>query len=436
MLYGMGQAGLQHVGLPTDFDIQRKQYSDALKGAQVQVEQAHQRLLEQQQQYQQGLVTYQDPRTGFTYQVPPSVLPKLVPATVTGGYSLDKQTLANQGRFGVEQMKAMINAGIVRKYLDSVDENGNPGVQMLNQNGVPMGFVPGAVAKSFVPTYSTTQQHVQDKNGVWQVFDVTTAKTPGIPPGTGRVPSGSTPAIPSPTTPSISPTAPSGIPPAVKTRISPTSPAGKAMSRKGPVARPIQTSSGQPLESPKAEESVIGVDSQGNQVMASAGDAGRLGLTDVQKADANTVSSTRTARRWMSDIATVPGSDPRKDPTHAGVKELIDDLDKRGELGTIASRWNDFMAGKVGAGDPEYQALKTKLGLSNTLLAKLHVGARGNWFLIDEFNRLADAGKLTGEALKAAYGSEMDYVGRAQMMPQGRTNAPGGNWNAKTGRFE
>src|SRR5215471_18276805 len=229
MLYGMGQAGLQHVGLPTDFDIQRKQYSDALKGAQVQVEQAHQRLLEQQQQYQQGLVTYQDPRTGFTYQVPPSVLPKLVPATVTGGYSLDKQTLANQGRFGVEQMKAMINAGIVRKYLDSVDENGNPGVQMLNQNGVPMGFVPGAVAKSFVPTYSTTQQHVQDKNGVWQVFDVTTAKTPGIPPGTGRVPSGSTPAIPSPTTPSISPTAPSGIPPAVKTRISPTSPAGKAM---------------------------------------------------------------------------------------------------------------------------------------------------------------------------------------------------------------
>ena len=77
------------------------------------------------------------------------------------------------------------------------------------------------------------------------------------------------------------------------------------------------------------------------------------------------------------------------------------------------------MAGKVGAGDSEYTALRTKLGLSNTLLMNVHVGNRGGSEMLEHFQDLANAGKMSGPTLKAAYGSELNYVRGSQMLPAG-----------------
>ena len=57
MLYGMGQAALQHAGLPTDYDIQRSNFEQALKQGQLQVDQAKQQMLEQGQQWQEQQAT-------------------------------------------------------------------------------------------------------------------------------------------------------------------------------------------------------------------------------------------------------------------------------------------------------------------------------------------------------------------------------------------
>ena len=35
------------------------------------------------------------------------------------------------------------------------------------------------------------------------------------------------------------------------------------------------------------------------------------------------------------------------------IVQLVDKLDSEGKLGPLACRWNEFMAGKFGAGDPE-----------------------------------------------------------------------------------
>lgn len=170
---------------------------------------------------------------------------------------------------------------------------------------------------------------------------------------------------------------------------------------------------------------VIGTDKGGNTVLASMGQAQQLGLKNTMKADTNDVTKAMTSRQWVNDIADIPGSDPRTNPQGVGVKQLIDDLAAQGKLGVITSRWNDFMAGKVGAGDPEYAALRAKLGLSNTLLMNVHVGNRGGSYMTEHFEDLANAGKMDARTLQSAYGSEIDYVRRKQMLPGGG-GAPSG----------
>jgi hypothetical protein len=111
------------------------------------------------------------------------------------------------------------------------------------------------------------------------------------------------------------------------------------------------------------------------------------------------------------------------DPSDMGIRQLIDKLDSEGKLGPLASRWNDFLAGKWGAGDPEYKALSTKLGLSSTLLMQAHAGNKGGSFMLEHFEDLANDKKLDGPTLKAGFNSEINYVTDRAMDP----NPP--NWN-------
>jgi hypothetical protein len=89
---------------------------------------------------------------------------------------------------------------------------------------------------------------------------------------------------------------------------------------------------------------------------------------------------------------------------------LIAKLDKSGDLGKIAGRWNEFMAGKVGEGDPDYVRLRTMLGFMNTALVRAHFGARGAAQILDRFDNYAAAGKMDAATLRAALETEKDFV--------------------------
>jgi hypothetical protein len=157
------------------------------------------------------------------------------------------------------------------------------------------------------------------------------------------------------------------------------------------------------------------------------GNAQTLGLKNPMKAEAADVTKTLTARQWVNELADIPGVNPRVNPSGAGISQLIDDLDKQGKLNPLASRWNDFMAGTWGAGDPEYAALRAKMGLSNTLLMQVHVGSKGSSSqLLQHFEDLANAGKMDGPTLKSSYNSELDYVRKKQMLPGGGGSHPAG----------
>jgi len=175
-------------------------------------------------------------------------------------------------------------------------------------------------------------------------------------------------------------------------------------------------------------QSVIGTDPKtGRDVLVSEAEAKSLGLTGIMKADAADVSKALSARHWIplaEKTATIQRTDQNDaksaaaNPEEMGILQLIDDLDKRGKLGVIASRWNDFLAGNVGSGDPEVEALRAKMGLSSTLLMNAHVGNRGGSFMLEHFENLANEKKMDANTLRSGVKSELDYIKDRAMMPQ------------------
>src|SRR5262249_44268146 len=127
---------------------------------------------------------------------------------------------------------------------------------------------------------------------------------------------------------------------------------------------------------------VIGTDPKtGQAVLVPMSQA--QGLTNTIQAPEDTVNKAFAARHWLA-LASKPGP-AGASPDDLSIAQLIDKLDAAGKLGPIASRWNDFMAGKVGAGDPDVTALRTKMGLSTTLLMQAHVGNRGGAGMLEHF---------------------------------------------------
>lgn len=79
-------------------------------------------------------------------------------------------------------------------------------------------------------------------------------------------------------------------------------------------------------------------------------------------------------------------------------------------LGPAAGRWSEFWTGKVGAPNPQFAELRTNVGLLQTLLMRMHVGARGGQQLLSHFKDLIDAGKQSPENLRAALGTIRAYA--------------------------
>jgi hypothetical protein len=165
---------------------------------------------------------------------------------------------------------------------------------------------------------------------------------------------------------------------------------------------------------------VVGEDAEGNSILTSVEDARKQGLKNLTTADADLQNKSMAARHWLT-LANKQGDTPET----MGINQLIDKMDKAGKLGVVASRWNDFMAGKVGAGDPDFTALRAKMGLANTKLMQAHVGSRGGSFMLEHFEDLANAKKMNAETLKAAVGSETNYMQDVAMLPKSKQGGKG-----------
>ena len=164
----------------------------------------------------------------------------------------------------------------------------------------------------------------------------------------------------------------------------------------------------------KGRQPVTGTDAEGHSVLVPASEA--KDLSNVMKADADIVNKSTAARHWLT-LADKPGSE-NGPSQNMGITQLIDKLDKEGKLGAITSRWNDFLSGKIGAGDPDYTALRAKMGLSATKLMQAHVGSRGGAFMMEHFEDLANAKKMDAANLKAGFNSERDYMNDVAMLPK------------------
>jgi len=141
-----------------------------------------------------------------------------------------------------------------------------------------------------------------------------------------------------------------------------------------------------------ANKPVIGFDSDGNQVLTSGTNAQQLGLSeirDVGQAEAEKVTNARSLLPVFNN----------SNPTDRGAMQLAQDLDRQGKLGPLASRYQEFMAGTYGKGDPEVEELRTKMGLLATGLMQVHVGARGSAQMLEHFEDMANAKKMDGPTL-------------------------------------
>jgi hypothetical protein len=150
----------------------------------------------------------------------------------------------------------------------------------------------------------------------------------------------------------------------------------------------------------------------GKTVMAPLSQAQAMGLKDLAKADPDDQRKAMSARHFL-ELA------DNSDPTEPGIMQIINKLDKEGQLGAVASRWNDLMAGRIGA-DPtggDFEKLRVAMGLGTTALMNLHVGSRGGSYLMEHFEDMANAKKMNAQTLRAGVAQEIQYARQRAMQP-------------------
>lgn len=92
-------------------------------------------------------------------------------------------------------------------------------------------------------------------------------------------------------------------------------------------------------------------------------------------------------------------------------QKSLDLIDQQiNSLGPIAGRWSEYWAGKVGVTDTNFVKLRTNVGLLQTALMRMHVGARGGMQIMEKFSDLINAGKMSPENMRAALQEIIDYA--------------------------
>lgn len=119
------------------------------------------------------------------------------------------------------------------------------------------------------------------------------------------------------------------------------------------------------------------------------------------------------------------------------VKKFIDRIRlelKTTSVGPLAGRWNNLWTTKAGLDNPDFARMRTDTGLLQTLLMRMHVGARGGSEMLEHFKEMIDAGKQSPDNMRAAmdeieaYASDLEENGRAHGM-----TFPGGTGGAGAG---
>lgn len=151
----------------------------------------------------------------------------------------------------------------------------------------------------------------------------------------------------------------------------------------------------------------VGSDAKGNQIAGTSDELKTAGASGVTKLDSDTGKKVITARQLISPQG-----------LFSMIRQDMDALDAKGKMGSSAqARFNDAMLEKAGA-DPDFAPLFNHTHLLSTALMQAHVGSRGSSDMMEEFKKLADAGKMNAPTLRAALGAEYKYVHEKAMLPK------------------
>lgn len=104
------------------------------------------------------------------------------------------------------------------------------------------------------------------------------------------------------------------------------------------------------------------------------------------------------------------------------IKDEISALQNSGKLGPLMGRWNEFMSGTYGSGDPEFTKLRADINLVNTALGRVHGGARGGGspVMLEHFKKMASTRIMDAQTLGASLSSYEDWLnGYASILHKG-----------------
>ena len=101
-----------------------------------------------------------------------------------------------------------------------------------------------------------------------------------------------------------------------------------------------------------------------------------------------------------------------------GLKQEINSM--RDQLGPVSGRWNEFMAGKVGANNPKFVGLRTGLDNLATAWMRLHANSEG---ARQEFENMLSRAKTPDDLI-----ATLDAIGKqaSDYVRQGKGNQPAG----------
>lgn len=158
----------------------------------------------------------------------------------------------------------------------------------------------------------------------------------------------------------------------------------------------------------KAPDMAVGTTDDGQQVSGSPAELAAAGIKNPTKLPGIEGAKVTVARQLI---------DPNKGLV-TKISDTIDDLDKQGKLGVVASRWGAFLSGKVGD-DPDFQRLGTLFGIFHTAVMQAHVGARGSAEMMEHFKNLANPDISSPGQIRAGLQALKEYLTEKAMIIPG-----------------
>jgi hypothetical protein len=119
-----------------------------------------------------------------------------------------------------------------------------------------------------------------------------------------------------------------------------------------------------------------------------------------------------TSTRTMSEMA----------PKVLQLADQVEQSMKNIQAGPLKSRAQEFMSGTIGVGNAPFTKYRTDVGLLQTSLMRMHVGARGGQQIMTHFKNLLDSAKQSPENMQAALGEIREYA--KSMLPKDSATSP------------